>query len=135
MPSWLSPDTRYLISRMLAVDPVKRITVPDILAHPWTHGGLPTYLAHAVAASAPDPVIGTLSSLVIPDKTVILGIGKIDMPTVNELANAMHVPRDEVLDALQREGENAVKVAYVICKDSRRQGRERKRFVFASSCS
>jgi len=35
MPEYLSSDARNLISRMLIVDPVKRIKMPEIMKHPW----------------------------------------------------------------------------------------------------
>lgn len=38
MPSFLADDVRDLISRMIVVDPHKRITMPGIKAHPWFTG-------------------------------------------------------------------------------------------------
>jgi serine/threonine protein kinase len=35
MPQYLHKDVRDLITRMLTVDPAKRITLPEIKAHPW----------------------------------------------------------------------------------------------------
>ncbi|KAG9389509.1 Protein kinase domain [Carpediemonas membranifera] len=34
-PSWFSEDARDLISKMINPDVAQRITIPDILAHPW----------------------------------------------------------------------------------------------------
>jgi 5'-AMP-activated protein kinase, catalytic alpha subunit len=45
LPTHLSPGARHLISRMLLVDPLKRITVPEIRQHPWFSVMLPRYLA------------------------------------------------------------------------------------------
>jgi 5'-AMP-activated protein kinase catalytic alpha subunit len=45
LPSHLSQSARDLILRMLVVDPIKRITIPDIRAHPWFQHKLPAYLA------------------------------------------------------------------------------------------
>jgi len=45
LPSHLSPGARDLIPRMLLVDPLKRITVPEIRQHPWFTLHLPRYLA------------------------------------------------------------------------------------------
>ncbi|KAH0939866.1 hypothetical protein HID58_007327 [Brassica napus] len=47
LPSHLSPDARDLIPRMLVVDPVKRITIPEIRQHRWFQTHLPRYLAVA----------------------------------------------------------------------------------------
>lgn len=41
----MSPGARDLIPRMLIVDPMKRITIPDIRQHPWFQAHLPRYLA------------------------------------------------------------------------------------------
>jgi 5'-AMP-activated protein kinase catalytic alpha subunit len=45
LPSHLSPGARDLIPRMLLVDPLKRITVPEVRQHPWFAVHLPRYLA------------------------------------------------------------------------------------------
>ncbi|KAK4782343.1 hypothetical protein SAY86_016445 [Trapa natans] len=41
----LPPGARNLISRMLVVDPIARITIPEICNHPWFKVNLPCYLA------------------------------------------------------------------------------------------
>ncbi|XP_045811357.1 SNF1-related protein kinase catalytic subunit alpha KIN10-like [Trifolium pratense] len=45
IPSYLSPGARDLISRLLEVDPMKRITILEIHQHPWFKISLPHYLA------------------------------------------------------------------------------------------
>jgi 5'-AMP-activated protein kinase, catalytic alpha subunit len=45
LPTHLSPGARHLISRMLLVDPLRRITIPEIRQHPWFAQRLPRYLA------------------------------------------------------------------------------------------
>lgn len=45
LPSHLSPGSRDLIPKMLIVDPLKRITIPEIRQHPWFSTHLPRYLA------------------------------------------------------------------------------------------
>jgi hypothetical protein len=45
LPTHLSELSRDLIPRMLVVDPLKRITLPEIRAHPWFRTKLPLYLA------------------------------------------------------------------------------------------
>ncbi|KZP14898.1 Pkinase-domain-containing protein [Athelia psychrophila] len=34
-PEWLSPEARGLIQNIIVKDPTKRLTIPQILAHPW----------------------------------------------------------------------------------------------------
>lgn len=45
LPSHLSQSSRDLILRMLVVDPMKRITIPEIRQHPWFQHKLPAYLS------------------------------------------------------------------------------------------
>jgi 5'-AMP-activated protein kinase catalytic alpha subunit len=47
LPSHLSQLARDLIPRMLVVDPMKRVTVPEVRAHAWFQQKLPPYLRHA----------------------------------------------------------------------------------------
>uniref|UniRef100_A0A7S1UFG3 non-specific serine/threonine protein kinase n=1 Tax=Phaeomonas parva TaxID=124430 RepID=A0A7S1UFG3_9STRA len=46
LPSHLSSLAHDLIPKMLVVDPLKRITIPEIRMHPWFTHNLPSYLAH-----------------------------------------------------------------------------------------
>mmetsp|Transcript_21099 Transcript_21099/g.26075 ORF Transcript_21099/g.26075 Transcript_21099/m.26075 type:complete len:712 (+) Transcript_21099:271-2406(+) len=46
LPSHLSQLARNLIPRMLEVDPMKRITIPEIRLHPWFQHKLPPYLRY-----------------------------------------------------------------------------------------
>ncbi|KAF7134281.1 hypothetical protein RHSIM_Rhsim08G0151900 [Rhododendron simsii] len=52
LPSHLTPGARDLIPRMLVVDPMKRITIPEIRQHFWFKTRLPRYLA----VQPPDPL-------------------------------------------------------------------------------
>ena len=52
MPSYLSPACQDLIRQMLIVDPLKRITVPEIVQHPWFQQNLPAYLQPYCASAA-----------------------------------------------------------------------------------
>ncbi|KAH8057396.1 serine threonine protein kinase [Aureococcus anophagefferens] len=47
LPSHLSQLARDLIPRMLVVDPMKRVTVPEVRGHAWFQQKLPPYLRHA----------------------------------------------------------------------------------------
>ncbi|KAG5544589.1 hypothetical protein RHGRI_017126 [Rhododendron griersonianum] len=53
LPSHLSHGARDLILRMLVVDPMKQITIPEIRQHLWFKTRLPCYLA----VQPPDPVL------------------------------------------------------------------------------
>ena len=75
---------------MLHVDPVKRLTISEIMVHPWFTPNLPRYLS---PLPTPGPVLGTLSSLVQPvkqlDFEIIEGLGRIDEDVVDELGPAL----------------------------------------------
>ncbi|KAI0079547.1 snf 1 [Panus rudis PR-1116 ss-1] len=135
MPAYLSPDARHLINGMLAVDPVKRITVPEILEHPFFTTDLPRYLRPL--PPPPGPILGPLSTLVSPPKPldfeIIEGLGRIEEDVVEDLANRMEgVDKHDIWDALRRDDGpqgNAVKVAYLLLRDKRRLGRDLAEFM------
>ncbi|KAI0713112.1 CAMK/CAMKL/AMPK protein kinase [Cerioporus squamosus] len=115
LPSYLSPEAKGLINGMLAVDPVKRITIPEIMQHPFFTTDLPNYLSPLPQQG---PVLGTLSSL---------GLGRIEEDVVEDLAARMEgVDKEDVWECLRRDDGpqgNAVKVAYMLLRDKRRAGR------------
>ncbi|XP_008452374.2 SNF1-related protein kinase catalytic subunit alpha KIN10-like isoform X2 [Cucumis melo] len=45
VPSYLSAEASNLISSLLVVDPLRRISIPQIRQHPWFQPHLPRYLA------------------------------------------------------------------------------------------
>jgi carbon catabolite-derepressing protein kinase len=115
---------------MLAVDPVKRITVAEITQHRFFTTDLPRYLTPLPAQ--PGPVLGTLAVLVTPPKVldfeIIEGLGRIEEDVVEELTMRMEgVDREDVWECLRRDDGvqgNAVKVAYMLLRDKRRLGRD-----------
>ncbi len=121
---------------MLIVDPVKRITVPEIIQHPFFQVDLSRYLQPL--PPPPGPVLGTLSALVIPGKTldfeIIDGLGRIEDDVVEELAIRMEgIDKEDVWTCLRREDGvqgNAVKVAYMLLRDKQRLGRDREHTPF-----
>ncbi|KAG6901573.1 hypothetical protein C0995_010341 [Termitomyces sp. Mi166 len=131
MPNFLSAEARDLIDKMVVVDSVKRITIADIVQHPFFTTDLPKYLMPL--PPPPGPVLPPLSTLVRPPKVVldfeiIEGIGRVDEDVVEELASRMiGVTKDDVWECLRRDNGvqgNAVKVAYMLLKDKRRTGKD-----------
>jgi carbon catabolite-derepressing protein kinase len=128
VPPYLSQEARTLIARMLAVDPVKRITIPEIMQTDFFKADLPRYLAPL--PPPPGPVLGSLMSLVSPSKVFdyeyIEGLGRIEEDIVQSLADRMaDVNVEDVWDALRVDDGpqgNAVKVAYMLLRDKRRSG-------------
>jgi carbon catabolite-derepressing protein kinase len=124
---------------MLVVDPVKRITIPEITQHPFFTVDLSRYLTPL--PPPPGPVLGTLSSLVTAPKVldfeIIEGLGRIEEDVVDELANVMiGVEKNDIWDCLRRDDGvqgNAVKVAYLLLRDKRRLGKDCTQYIFSSS--
>lgn len=133
MPPYLSDNARRLINSMLAVDPVKRITVHEITQHPFFTTDLPRYLAPL--PPPPGPVLGTLTSLVSSpakpmDFEIVEGLGRIDEGIVADLAARMEgVTKNAIWECLRRDDGvqgNAVKVAYMLLKDKQQLGKDRR---------
>lgn len=134
VPPSISPEARSLINSMLVVDPVKRITIPEIMKHPWFTPNLARYLTPL--PPPPGPVIGTLSNLVKPavkiDFEIIEGLGRIEEDVMDELSTMMEgVDKDDIWECLRRDDGvqgNAVKVAYMLLRDKRRLGKDCRSF-------
>ncbi|KAJ6601199.1 CAMK/CAMKL/AMPK protein kinase [Mycena vulgaris] len=130
-PTHLSPHAQNLIKSMLVADPTKRITVPQIMQHPFVTVKLPRYLTPL--PPVPGPVVGTLSSLVsapvVPlDFEFVEGLGRIDDEVVDELvARLVGTDKEEIMHSLRRNDGirgNQVKVAYMLLKDKKRVGKD-----------
>ena len=81
LPSFLSDGARDLILAMLVVDPLRRITVDQIKAHPWFRINLPKYLA------APP--------------TAVLSLREIDEDILEQVADRLDMPYDEAYRTLR----------------------------------
>ncbi|KZT23657.1 Pkinase-domain-containing protein [Neolentinus lepideus HHB14362 ss-1] len=59
VPAYVDPQAKDLISRMLVVDVTKRITMPEILAHPWLQNDTPgiTYIPAPSLAELAQPLL------------------------------------------------------------------------------
>ncbi|KAJ7201399.1 snf 1 [Mycena pura] len=129
-PTHLSLPAQNLIKSMLVADPTKRITVPQIMQHPWVTIKLPRYLTPL--PPVPGPVVGTLSALVsapaVPlDFEFVEGLGRIDEEVVDELKERLiGTDKDDIMHSLRRNDGvrgNQVKVAYMMLKDKKRVGK------------
>jgi 5'-AMP-activated protein kinase catalytic alpha subunit len=102
LPSHLSPGARDLIARTLLVDPLKRITIPEIRAHPWFMLHLPRYLA-------------------VPPPDTAAQASKVDPESLDAVV-AMGFDRAAVVEALRRQIRNKATVAYYLICDNKRNG-------------
>eukprot|EP00617_Octactis_speculum_P011917 CAMPEP_0185791344 /NCGR_PEP_ID=MMETSP1174-20130828/158323_1 /TAXON_ID=35687 /ORGANISM="Dictyocha speculum, Strain CCMP1381" /LENGTH=533 /DNA_ID=CAMNT_0028486289 /DNA_START=179 /DNA_END=1780 /DNA_ORIENTATION=+ len=104
LPSHLSSLSRDLIPRMLVVDPMKRITIPEIRQHPWFQHKLPQYLKFT-----PD---------LLEQQEKVL-----DMEAVEDVCAFLRLgaTRDKVEAAVMRKvGRTDLRVAYELILDSKR---------------
>ncbi|KAL6621483.1 Pkinase-domain-containing protein [Neocallimastix sp. 'constans'] len=101
LPSHLSPETKELLSSMLVVDPLKRITIENIRKNKWFNTNLPDYLK---------PITASPSDLV----------SNIDENIINELRKKLGYSREQILRGLKSEGENQIKVACALVIDHQR---------------
>ncbi|KAI7907674.1 kinase-like domain-containing protein [Cokeromyces recurvatus] len=101
MPSYLSSDTKALLTSMLVVDPLKRITIQGIRQNEWFNKNLPAYLRP------------------LPD-TEENGNLKIDDDIVLELSKKMGYSTQVIQKALSESDNNQFKVAYQLVVDHKR---------------
>ncbi|CAN6452346.1 unnamed protein product [Victoria cruziana] len=99
LPSHLSVGARDLIPRMLVVDPMKRITIPEIRQHVWFQAHLPRYLA-------------------VPPPDTMQQAKKIDDDILQEVVN-MGFDRSQLIDSLRNRVPNEATVAYYLLLDNR----------------
>ncbi|KAL3676708.1 hypothetical protein R1sor_026656 [Riccia sorocarpa] len=97
LPSHLSPGARDLIPRMLFVDPMKRITIPEIRQHPWFQAHLPHYL-----------------DVPPPDSIQQAKWMEIDEDIVAEEVSQLGFDRDELCDSLRNNLRNKLHLEVVI---------------------
>lgn len=135
LPSYLTPEAKHLLSSMLVVDPVKRITISEIRQLPWFQKDLPKYLQPLppTPAAETDGFSFGMSSETNGetekredskdqrDKEFSSGLGYIEPEIVAELTEKMiGFGTEEVRQQLFEPGENQVKVAYQLVRDHRR---------------
>ncbi|PNY11881.1 SNF1-related protein kinase catalytic subunit alpha KIN10 [Trifolium pratense] len=99
LPSHLSPGARDLIPRLLVVDPMKRMTIPEIRQHPWFQVHLPRYLA-------------------VPPPDTLQQAKKIDEEILQEVVNR-GFDREQLIASLRSRVQNEGTVTYYLLLDNR----------------
>ncbi|KAF9966796.1 Protein kinase [Mortierella alpina] len=102
LPSFLSPETKYLLTSMLVVDPLKRITIAEIRQNAWFNVGLPEYLKPLPQGSTDDALCNLQEDIIV------------------ELMKKMNFSKETVVQALEERQNNQIKVAYQLVVDHRR---------------
>jgi carbon catabolite-derepressing protein kinase len=120
LPNYLSSGAVRLIKKMLQVNPVNRITVPEIRQDPWFLRDLPEYLR--------PPAEDFIDTGVDPNKAIdpyALNKGKprpmqekLHSAVINKLGKTMGYAADDIQDALARNEASAVKDAYLIVREN-----------------
>ncbi|KAG8708756.1 Protein kinase [Ceratobasidium sp. 394] len=121
MPNSIPPDAAHLIKNCIVVNPIKRLTIPEIMKHPWFLSGLPKYLSVAPQTPGVYMNVESLSYILAPPKDSQVPPGPVrPIPeVVGELAESIGVDAQTVIDSVNANGDNAIKVAYNIAKDKR----------------
>ncbi|XP_020218617.1 SNF1-related protein kinase catalytic subunit alpha KIN10 [Cajanus cajan] len=99
LPSHLSASARDLIPGMLVVDPMRRMTIPEIRQHPWFQARLPRYLA-------------------VPPPDTLQQAKKIDEEILQEVVN-MGFDRNQLVESLRNRMQYEGTVAYYLLLDNR----------------
>ncbi|GAB4817310.1 hypothetical protein N2152v2_004356 [Parachlorella kessleri] len=115
LPSHLSPGARDLIPRMLLVDPLKRITIPEIRQHPWFTVHLPRYLAVMQA----DPVASGVNF----DEDIIRDAVKLGFTRDHMIESLRRREQNKVRRAARRRQQRELRatVTYYLMADNRRR--------------
>ncbi|WIA14302.1 hypothetical protein OEZ85_002836 [Tetradesmus obliquus] len=101
LPSHLSPGARDLIPRMLLVDPLKRITIPEVRCHPWFTEHLPRYLAVMQADTA-------------------VTSPRLDEEMIHEVVR-LGFDREHLVNSIRSRQQNKATVTYWLLLDNRRR--------------
>ncbi|KAF9095152.1 Protein kinase [Mortierella sp. GBA35] len=93
--------TKYLLTSMLVVDPLKRITIAEIRQNAWFNVGLPEYLKPLPQGSSEDAFCNLQDDI------------------IDELMKKMNFTKETIIQALEERQNNQIKVAYQLVVDHR----------------
>ncbi|KAK3117774.1 Protein kinase [Teratosphaeriaceae sp. CCFEE 6253] len=120
VPTYLSSGAVRLIRKMLQVNPVNRISVPEIRQDPWFVKDLPEYLQLPVedfvdTGVDPTKAIDPYSLSKNKPKPVQ---EKLHFSVVGKLGKTMGYAPDDVQEALKKDEPSAIKDAYLIVREN-----------------
>lgn len=98
LPSYLSDVSKDIISKMLIIDPMKRINIKEIRRHPWFRQNLPSYLEIPVRVDA--------------------HLANFDNGFIDQAAACCKLGREKILGHLRSGRRNHYTVAYHLLKDN-----------------
>ncbi|KAL6704981.1 Protein kinase [Coniothyrium glycines] len=120
IPSYLSPGAVSLIKKMLMVNPVHRITIPELRQDPWFTKDLPPYLEPPVQEfyeTGVDPNKAIDPKDMAPSASAPV-VQKLHETVVTKLGKTMGYAKHDVQDALARDEPSAIKDAYLIVREN-----------------
>jgi serine/threonine protein kinase len=112
LPSHLSQLSKELIVRMLVVDPMKRITIPEIRAHPWFQHKLPAYL------SFPPAMIERRERVIDPE--IVTSVCNLNIRGVNHDLVVEAVTEKETKYTKKVQLKHDLRVTYELLLDAKR---------------
>ena len=105
LPGHLTELSRDLIPRLLVVDPLRRITIPEIRQHPWYRTNLPRYLSVRPRFAVPQ--------VTVIDRSVV---GQVLQFGIHEGGQRI-VSADRIIALLRRGDRNECRIAYDLLCD------------------
>ncbi|KAI9687398.1 MAG: Protein kinase [Bogoriella megaspora] len=134
LPSYLSPGATRLIKKMLQVNPVNRMTIPEIREDPWFNKDLPEYLKLPVEEfmdTGVDPNKAIDPHSLAPTKPAFVR-EQLHQDVVGKLGKTMGYAKDDVQQALAKDEPNAIKDAYLIVRENQIMQQNRE-YLYARS--
>ncbi|KAI9667036.1 MAG: Protein kinase [Trizodia sp. TS-e1964] len=119
VPSYLSPGAVNIIRRMLAVNPVHRITIQEIRKDPWFMEDLAVYLHPVVEEffhTGADP--GVSSPIAVEPAKTLAVREEMHEAVLGKLGTTMGYAKDDVQEALGSNEPSAIKDAYLIVREN-----------------
>lgn len=109
LPNYLSPGSKHLLTRMLVVNPLNRITIHEIMEDEWFKKDMPSYLL-------PPDLSKTKNNKI-----------EIDEDVIRALSMTMGYDRDEIINVIERcnklaspqQQSNEILDAYLLMKENR----------------
>lgn len=100
IPNYLSPGAKNLLTRMLVVNPLNRITIHEIMQDEWFTTNISEYL--------------------LPNDVPKKHHDEIDESAVTHLINTMGYDRIEILETLKNNTQNEIMDAYLLIKENKK---------------
>ncbi|KAL1963464.1 hypothetical protein VTN77DRAFT_8365 [Rasamsonia byssochlamydoides] len=120
VPPYISPGAQRLIKAMLQVNPVHRITIPEIRQDPWFLKDLPRYLQpppEEFITTGVDPNKAVDPRKIAPGKPVSVQ-EKIHQVAVSKLERSMGYRKEEIEETLRKPEPSAIKDAFFIIAEN-----------------